>query len=97
MRDEGRSPEPDRAQMAGRQVTVRGKVVKYNGGIMGRNWLHIQDGTGAEGANDLTVTTQAVVGVGQTVLVSGTAAVDRDFGAGYRYDLIVENATVTVE
>jgi len=83
--------------LAGKPVSVRGRVVKLNNGILGRNWIHVQDGTGASGTHDLTVTTDAKVRIGDVVLVRGTAAVDRDFGMGYRYDLIVEDATVTVE
>jgi hypothetical protein len=71
--------------------------VKFNGGILGKNWLHVRDGSGAEGTNDLTVTTDAVVKVGDLVLVTGTLASDRDFGSGYKYALIVENAKVKVE
>ncbi len=86
-----------RESLQDKDVLVRGKVVKVNNGIMGRNWFHIQDGTGAGDANDLTVTTDATVKVGDVVLVKGTAAVDKDFGAGYKYGLIVEKAEVTVE
>ena len=81
----------------GKQVAVRGKVVKASAQIMGTNWLHIQDGTGAEGTNDLTVTTSAMPKVGDTVLVTGPLVKDKDFGFGYRYDLIIENAKITVE
>lgn len=80
--------------LKGKQVVVRGKVVKFNGGIMGRNWLHIRDGSGAQGTNDLTVTTSDRVAVGDVVTVRGTVATDKDFGGGYRYGLIVENASV---
>ena len=83
--------------LVGQSVTLRGRVVKYNSGIMGRNWLHIQDGSGVEGANDLTITTQGTAVVGEIVLVKGTVAVDKDFGMGYRYDLILEEATVNAE
>lgn len=85
------------AELVGTPVTIRGKVVKYNAGILGKNWLHIQDGTGSAGTNDLTITTQATCAVGDTVLVHGKLVADRDFGAGYVYDLIVEDAQVTVE
>lgn len=84
-------------QLAGQMVAIRGKVVKTNPRIMGRNWLHIRDGSGTEGANDLTVTTAgAVPTVGDTVLVNGTAVLNKDFGMGYTYDVIVEDAEVTV-
>lgn len=84
--------------MAGEPIVVRGKVVKTNAGIMGKNWLHIRDGSGEEGTNDLTVTTIDVLPeVGDLVLVSGMLTVDKDFGMGYRYDLIIEDAEVVVE
>ncbi len=85
------------AKYGGKQVILRGKVVKYNGGIMGKNWLHVQDGSGEAGANDLTVTTQATANVGDTVLVKGIAVTDKDFGYGYQYAFIIEDAEVTVE
>ncbi len=87
-----------REQLAGTSVTVRGKVVKTNAGIMGKNWLHVRDGSGAEGSNDLTVTTDTdLPEVGSTVLVTGQAAIDKDFGLGYQYDVILEDAQVAVE
>ena len=64
---------------------------------MGKNWLHIQDGTGAEGTNDLTVTTSGTAKVGDTVLVSGVLVTDKDFGYGYKYAVLIEDAQVTVE
>ncbi|MDF1551424.1 MAG: hypothetical protein P1P84_00105 [Deferrisomatales bacterium] len=85
------------ATFGGKEVVLRGKVVKYNSGIMGKNWLHVQDGTGEAGANDLTVTTQAAAQVGDTVLVKGIAVIDKDFGYGYKYAFIIEDAQVTVE
>jgi hypothetical protein len=85
-------------QLAGQPVVVRGKVVKSNPDIMGKNWLHVRDGSGAEGTNDLTVTTAgAVPNVGDTVVVKGVLALNKDFGMGYQYDVIVEDAEVTVE
>jgi hypothetical protein len=65
--------------------------------IMGKNWIHLQDGTDHEGANDLTITTSAQAAKGDTILVRGLVTLDKDFGAGYRYDLIIEDADVTVE
>ena len=89
----------EKAELAGKQVTLRGKVVKFNAQIMGKNWLHVRDGSGdaAEGTHDLTITTPATAKVGDTVLVSGELHLDRDFGFGYKYDAIVEDAKVTVE
>jgi len=84
--------------LAGQKVTLRGKVVKANANIMGTNWLHVRDGSGTEGTNDLTVNTAGFVpNVGDTVLLTGTVALNKDFGMGYSYDVIVEDAEVTVE
>ena len=85
------------AQLNGQPVLVRGKVVKYNAGIMGRNWVHIQDGTGTEGSKDLLVTTTDTAALGDTVLVSGKVAINQDFGAGYKYSVLIEAAKVTAE
>jgi len=88
----------DKDALAGQSVTVRGKVVKVNAGILGTNWVHVRDGSGGEGTNDLTVTTSGdVPDVGDTVLLTGTVALNKDFGMGYTYDVMVENADVTVE
>jgi hypothetical protein len=91
----------EKDQLAGQTVVVRGKVVKANPNIMGKNWLHIRDGSGADGSNDLTVTTvttgAAAPNVGDTVVVSGPLLLNKDFGMGYQYDVLIEDATVTVE
>ncbi len=87
----------EKASLAGKSVRVRGKVVKALSGIMGSNWLHIQDGSGGTGTNDLTVTTSQMAEVGAMVVVEGVLSVDRDFGSGYKYAVIIENAAVTVE
>jgi hypothetical protein len=87
----------DKASLAGKAVVVRGKVVKFTPGIMGKNWIHVRDGTGVEGTNDLTVTTDAFAKVGDTVMVRGAVAVDKNFGFGYRYSLLIEDAEVIVE
>lgn len=85
--------------LAGQPVSLRGKVVKYNANILGTNWLHIQDGSGSatEGSNDLLVTTAAETAVGDTVVVTGNIVLDKDFGAGYSYALLIEDASLTVE
>jgi hypothetical protein len=84
--------------LAGKPVTFRGKVVKTNPDIMGKNWLHVRDGSGAEGTNDLTITTAgALPNLGDTVVVTGNVTLNKDFGMGYAYDVLVEDAQVTVE
>ena len=86
-----------KAELAGKPVKVRGKVVKFSPEIMGKNWIHLQDGTGAAGTNDLTVTTSASAQKGDTVVISGVLVIDKDFGYGYAYDVIIEDAEVTIE
>lgn len=81
----------------GKSVVVRGKVVKANPGIMGTNWYHIQDGTGSEGSNDLVVTSAGEAEAGDIILVTGNLIVDKDFGAGYKFDVIIEDAAIKVE
>ncbi len=85
------------AQLNGQAVKVRGRVVKFTPNIMGTNWMHIQDGSGEGATVDLTVTTSAIVAVGDMVLAEGTLAIDKDFGAGYKYAAIIEKANVTKE
>jgi hypothetical protein len=85
-----------KAALKEKSVTVRGKVVKFNEGIMNRNWVHLRDGTGTAGKdNDITVTTGDKTAVGDVVVVKGTVRVDKDFGAGYAYPVIVEDAKIT--
>ena len=85
----------NRADYDGKQVKIKGKVVKVNSGIMGRNWVHIQDGTGDENNYDLTVTTNDNAQVGQIVVVEGYVTLNKDFGSGYKYDIILENSKVS--
>lgn len=77
-------------------VTIHGKVVKYNPGVMGRNWLHLQDGSGdpAKGTHDIAVTTQDMAAKGDVITIKGVVRVDKDFGSGYTYPVIVEEAKV---
>ena len=87
----------EKSSLSGKEVTVRGKVVKFSANIMGKNWIHLQDGTGAEGSNDLTITTGSSAKVGDTVVASGVFAVNKDLGYGYKYDIIVEDAKIKIE
>jgi hypothetical protein len=83
-----------RAALVDKTVTIHAQVVKFNAGIMGRNWVHLRDGSGGQdkGDNDLTVTTQDTVAVGDIVTAKGVVRVDKDFGAGYAYPVIIEEA-----
>lgn len=87
----------EKASLKDKPVTVRGKVVKFSGGVMGKNWVHLRDGSGGDATkdNDLTFTTQDVVAVGDEVTAKGVVHTDKDFGAGYFYAVIVEEASVS--
>ena len=80
--------------LKGQEIMVKGQVTRFAANIMGRNWLHISDGTGTTGSNDLTVTTADLAAVGDIVTVRGQVAVKQDFGFGYAYDVLIEKAAV---
>ena len=84
------------AELDKKNVTVRGKVVKVSSGIMGKNWLHIQDGSGDQksGNNDLVVTSKDLPTVGDIVTAVGILYKDKDFGSGYKYNVIMEEASI---
>lgn len=82
-------------QLKDKPVKVNGQVVKYNAGIMGKNWIHLRDGSGTPANNDVLVTTAAPAKVGDLVTVSGVVRNDKDFGAGYSYKVLVEEATLS--
>lgn len=74
-----------------KEVVVSGQIVKINRDIMDRNWVHIMDGTRVD-RSDLTFTTTEDFQMGDTITIRGKVALDKDFGAGYVYPLIVEEA-----
>lgn len=84
-------------ELSGKVIKVRGEVVKFNPHIMGRNWIHIQDGTGHNNNFDLMVTSQDSVRTGDIVVAEGTVEVNKDFGAGYAYPVLISNAKVKVQ
>jgi hypothetical protein len=85
-----------RQSLKDKKVAVRGKVAKVNANILSRTWIHIQDGTGDPQANthDLVVTSQDSPSVGDTVLVEGLVRTDKNYGMGYVFPVILEDATV---
>ncbi|MBI5467624.1 MAG: hypothetical protein HY891_00700 [Deltaproteobacteria bacterium] len=83
-----------KSELKGRVVKVHGNVVKVLKNIMGRTWVHIQDGTGSEGGNKIVFTSKnEAPEVGSAVIAQGTLETDKDFGYGYFYSVIVEDAT----
>ncbi len=84
------------AELDGKEVIVRGKVMKVSLSIMGRNWIHIQDGTGnpLKNTHDLVITTAAIPQKDEIIIAKGILGVNRDFGAGYSYGVILEQAEI---
>jgi DNA/RNA endonuclease YhcR with UshA esterase domain len=84
------------AELKNKPVLVRGKVVKYNAQIMGKNWIHLRDGSGsaADNTNDVLVTTTSQAKAGDVVTVKGIVHTDKDFGSGYAYKVLIEEATL---
>lgn len=83
-----------KAELQDKLISVRGQVVKVSSGIMGRNWIHIKDGTGANGANKLVVTSKEEPNIGDVVTCTGVFHNNVDFGGGYQYALIMEDAVI---
>ena len=85
-----------RAELKDKPVLLRGKVVKYNPSIMGKNWIHLRDGSGAaaDDTNDILVTSASETKMGDIVMVKGTVRTDKDFGSGYSYKVLIEEATL---
>jgi len=84
-----------RAELKGKPVLLRGKVVKVTA-VMGKNWLHLRDGSGSakDNTNDIIVTTKAQTKVGAVVVARGVVRTDVDLGSGYAYKVLVEDATL---
>jgi hypothetical protein len=84
------------AALRDKPVAVRATVVKVTTDVMGRNWLHLRDGTGstADGNNDLVATTKEQPKVGDVVVATGVVRADVDLGAGYAYKVLVEDASL---
>lgn len=82
----------DRSNYDGKKIKMKGQVTKINDGVMDKNWIHIQDGT-KDGDNfDLTITTQDMVNMDEVVTFEGTIHLKKDFGYGYFYEVIMEDA-----
>ncbi|MBI5239160.1 MAG: DNA-binding protein [Elusimicrobia bacterium] len=86
-----------RKELDGKEVSVRAKIVRASALIMGRHWLHLQDGTGdpKAGTHDLTVTSLALPRTGEVVTVKGKVRTDQDFGAGYTYKALIEAVDIS--
>jgi len=80
----------NKQSFSGKVIKVKGRVTKFNPEIMGKNWVHVQDGSEFNGGFDLTITTNDRVSVGDTLTFEGKIALDKDFGYGYFYSILME-------
>lgn len=85
----------NKAIYANKVIKVAGEVTKFNTGILGTNWAHIQDGTSSGDHFDLTVTTDDIVPLGDVVVFEGTIVLDKDLGSGYYFNILMEKAKAT--
>ncbi len=81
-----------RAELKGQMIEVRGLVMKVSRQIMGKNWIHLSDGTGETGQDDLTITSQGAPKVGDLVVAKGQLNTDVDLGSGYFFTVLLEKA-----
>jgi hypothetical protein len=86
----------DRLALKDQPVTIRASVVKVTPGVMGRNWIHLRDGSGsaADSSDDILVTSSDEPKVGDVVVATGVVRTDVNLGSGYAYKVLVENATL---
>lgn len=75
-------------------VKIKGKVVKINSGIMNKNWIHIQDGTNFKDDFDLTITSNQIASIDEIITVTGKIILNKDFGYGYSYKILMEDAKI---
>lgn len=75
-------------------VRLKGEVTKYNPNIMDINWIHIKDGTSFNGKSDVTATSKTEVKLGDTISIEGKVTLNKNFGSGYVYDILIEDATI---
>jgi hypothetical protein len=76
----------------GQTIQIDGVCTKINAGIMDRNWIHIKDGSKDD--FDLVITSDAFIPEGALFTIKAVVVLNKDFGAGYKYDLILENGTL---
>lgn len=84
----------NRSGFSEKEIEIRGIVVKVNEQVMGKNWIHIQDGTSDGGNFDLTVTSTDLPEVNDEITVKGKIILNKDFGYGYTYEVIMEDAVL---
>jgi len=83
-----------KAIYSGDTVKIKGKVTKFSSGIMDKNWIHLQDGTEYNGKYDLTITTNDEVTLGDIITIEGKISLEKNFGFGYSYEVIMEDAKI---
>ena len=83
-------------ELNNKTISVKGKVVKISNGIMGKDWVHVQDDSTTPKKNKVIFTAKigtVNVKIGDMITAKGTLKAKVDIGAGYFYDVLMENST----
>ena len=83
-----------RESFAGKTIQIKGEVTRYSSNILGKNWIHLEDGSIQKGQKDIVITIDEEVKVGDKITVEGPITINRDFGSGYKFDVMMENAKI---
>lgn len=85
----------DRLALKDQRVTIHAKVVKVTANVMGKNWVHLRDGSGlvADNSNEILATSKEAPKVGDVVIAKGVVKTDVNLGYGYVYKVLVEDAS----
>ncbi len=79
----------DPGKYEGNEVVIKGECIKVNANILDRNWLHMKDGSKDD--YDLIVTSEEKVQKGAQISLRGIVRLNKDFGSGYSYPILIEN------
>jgi len=89
-----------RKELKDQVISIKGSVFKVSQKIMKLDWVHLGDGTGNEKmlTDDLVFTAASTtIKPGDKVIATGKVIVDKDFGYGYFYKVIIQDASFQVQ
>jgi hypothetical protein len=91
----------EKKALNGKNIAVKGVVLKISKGIMGKDWIHIQDNSVKSKTKKrykviFTAKKSSLsddIQIGDMVLAKGTLKADVDLGFGYFYDVLIEKSS----
>ena len=86
----------EKKALAGKEVTIKGEVVRYRANHLDHNWIDLEDGTGEGKTKQVTIKTPDSAKKGETVTVRGLISVGKTYGKT-KYGLLIEDADVSRE